>query len=295
MMWLAGAALFAGLFVLCYAGFGTRRVSKSRLGIEKQPRDVNRSVSNILGEERSRRMAQALNLAGLSTPPGTFVVRIMLVSVVAAVLGALISPLLSLLCLVLPTIVARSWVKYKVTTRRNRFAEQLSDTLQLLTASMRSGFGLSQALTMITDDVEEPTKSEIEQVLAATRVGFDLSDALRTMAQRMDSNDLDWVVSAIDINREAGGNLSEVLENLNATIRDRHRIQRKIRTYTAEGRLSAQILLVLPLGFLLLEWAVNPDGISSLFSGAGLTALVMAAALMGVGWLWIRKIISVKF
>src|SRR5262245_43100909 len=294
MMWLAGAALFAGLFILGYAAFGTHRVSKSRLGIEKQPRDVNRSVTNILGEERSRRMAQALNLAGVSTPPGTFVVRIMLVSVVAAVLGLLISPLLTLLLLVVPTLVARSWVNYKVTKRRNKFAEQLSDTLQLLTASMRSGFGLSQALTMITDEVEEPTKSEIEQVLAATRVGFDLSDALRTMAQRMDNRDLDWVVSAIDINREAGGNLSEVLENVNGTIRDRHRIQRKIRTYTAEGRLSAQILLVLPLGFFLLEWAVNREGISSLFSGMGLTALVIAMALMGVGWLWIRKIISVK-
>jgi tight adherence protein B len=295
MIWLAGAALFAGLLILCYAGFGARRVSKSRLGIEKHPRDVNRSVSNILGEERSRRMAQALNLAGVSTPPGTFAARIVLVSVVAAVLGALISPLLTLLALVVPTVVARSWVNHKVTKRRNKFAEQLSDTLQLLTASMRSGFGLSQALTIITDDVEEPTRSEVEQVLAATRVGFDLSDALRTMAQRMDNKDLDWVVSAIDINREAGGNLSEVLENVNATIRDRQRIQRKIRTYTAEGRLSAQILLVLPVGFLLLEWAVNPHGISALFSGVGLAAFAMALALMGVGWLWIRKIISVKF
>lgn len=295
MIWLAGAALFAGLFILCYAGFGTHRVSKSRLGIEKQPRDVNRLVSNILGEERSRRMAQALNLAGVSMPPGTFVVRIMLVSVVAAVLGVLISPLLSLLCLFVPTIVGRSWVNHKVTKRRNKFAEQLADTLQLLTASLRSGFGLAQALTMIADEVEEPTKSEIERVLAATRVGIDLSDALRSMAQRMDNEDFEWVVSAIDINREAGGNLSEVLENVNGTIRERQRIQRKIRTYTAEGRLSTQILLVLPLGFFLMEWAINPDGISALFSGVGLTTLVMALALMGVGWLWIRKIISVKF
>jgi tight adherence protein B len=240
-------------------------------------------------------MAQALNLAGVSTPPGTFVVRIMLVSVVAAVLGVLISPLLSLLCLVVPTIIGRSWVNHKVTKRRNKFAEQLADTLQLLTASLRSGFGLAQALTMIADEVEEPTKSEIERVLAATRVGIDLSDALRSMAQRMDNEDFEWVVAAIDINREAGGNLSEVLENVNGTIRERQRIQRKIRTYTAEGRLSTQILLVLPLGFFLMEWAINPDGISALFSGVGLTALVMALALMGVGWLWIRKIISVKF
>jgi tight adherence protein B len=111
----------------------------------------------------------------------------------------------------------------------------------------------------------------------------------------MDNQDLEWVVGAIDINRETGGNLAEILENVNGTIRERQRIHRKVRTYTAEGRLSAKVMVVLPCLLFLLQWKTNPDGASNFFSGLGLVALGVAMVLMFLGWLWIRKIVAVKF
>jgi tight adherence protein B len=125
-------------------------------------------------------------------------------------------------------------------------------------------------------------------------MGRDLSDSLRSLSQRVDSSDLEWVVGAIDINRDTGGNLAEILENVNGTIRERQRIQRKVRTYTAEGRLSAKIMVALPCLMFLLQWKVNPEGTSNFFSGLGLVALGIAVMLMLLGWLWIRKIVAVK-
>ena len=152
---------------------GSAGAARAAWASSKQPRDVSRSMSDILERGSVSALAQALNLAGVSTPPGT--VRCFgscWCRSLAVSWACSIGPLLALLALVVPAIVARSWVNSKVTKRRNKFAEQLPDMLQLLIASMRSGFGLSQALTMIADEVEEPATSEIEQVLADDSGGF---------------------------------------------------------------------------------------------------------------------------
>jgi tight adherence protein B len=161
--------------------------------------------------------------------------------------------------------------------------------------SLKAGFGLTQALTTVAEEGEEPSRSEFGQVLAETRMGRDLPDALRSLSERMANKDLEWVVSAVEINRQTGGNLSEILDNVNGTIRERQRIGRKIRTFTAEGRMSAKVMVVLPCVFFLLEWRSNPSGFQHFFSGLGLVMLCVAIVLMILGTLWIRKIASIKF
>jgi tight adherence protein B len=108
----------------------------------------------------------------------------------------------------------------------------------------------------------------------------------------MGSKDLEWVVSAIDINRETGGNLSEILTTVSTTIRERQRMARHVRTLTAEGRMSARILTVLPLAMMLWQWRVNPDNFALLLHGAGLIALFLAGILMAVGATWVRKVVK---
>jgi tight adherence protein B len=108
----------------------------------------------------------------------------------------------------------------------------------------------------------------------------------------MESQDLEWVVSAIDINRETGGNLSEILQTVSATIRDRGRMARQVRTLTAEGRLSARILIAIPLLLLVWQWRANPDNFALLTHGVGLVALATAAILMVVGTLWVHRIVN---
>jgi tight adherence protein B len=240
-------------------------------------------------------LAQALVLADIDTDPGRFALRVLVASLLTGVVGLLVHPLLALVGFVVPALAARAWVGFKGSRRQNQFAEQLADTLQMLIASLRSGFGLNQSLEVLTEEAEEPARSEFAQVAAESRMGRDLSDSLRALSQRMDSRDLDWVVGAIDINRDTGGNLAEILDNVNGTIRERQRIGRKVRTHTAEGRLSAKIMIALPCLLFLLQWRVNPEGTSNFFSGLGLVALSTAVVLMFLGWLWIRKIASIKF
>jgi tight adherence protein B len=296
MIAVSVAAIFVALFILVLMAWPGHRVRRSRLGIERKPVDVARSMNDILERHGKRpRLAQALALAGISTDPGQFAVRVLVASLLAAVLGLLIAPWLGLVGLVMPPLAARAWVSYKGSKRQGSFAEELPDTLQMLIASLRSGFGLNHSLEVLTEEADEPARSELAQVMAETRMGRDLSDSLRSLSERMGNRDLEWVVGAIDINRETGGNLAEILENVNGTIRERQRIQRKVRTYTAEGRLSAKIMVALPCLLFLLQWKVNPEGTSNFFSGLGLVALGIAVMLMVLGWLWIRKIVSVKF
>ena len=129
-------------------------------------------------------------------------------------------------------------------------------------------------------------------MLVESRLGRDLSDAMRALARRMNSEDLEWVVAAIDINRDTGGNLSEILNQVGTTIRERQHMARQVRTLTAEGRLSARILTVLPLLMALWQWRVNPDNFALLTHGGGLVALIICALLMVAGTIWIRKIVN---
>jgi tight adherence protein B len=295
MIALSGAAVFAALFILAYLALPGKRVSKKRLGIERKPINPGASMDAFLERHGKRAgLAHALNLAEVRTEPGTFALRVLIVSILLGIGGAIITPWLGLVGLVVPSFAVRSWVAHKGRQRRDKFSEQLPDVIQLLIASLRSGFGLTQALGVLVDEADEPAKGEIERVLAEVRAGRDLSDSMRSLSERMDNRDLDWVVGAIDINRETGGNLSEILENVNETLRSRQRIGRKVRTYTAEARLSAKILLAVPMVLALVEWHANPDGFAHLFEGWGLVALCTAFVLIALGLAWMRKIATIK-
>jgi tight adherence protein B len=294
MMWVSAVAVFAGLFGLLYFCVPGRHVSKRRLGVERERTNLGRSMEHALGDDRQRRLAKSLSLAGVSTPPGTFVLRVLVGSVLLAIACLLVSPILALAALALPYAVARSWVSHKVGKRQERFAAQLPDFLRSLVMSLRSGFGLTQAIEMAVSEASEPIRDEIERVLAEVRMGRSLPEAMRGLADRMENSDLEWVIGAMEINRETGGNLSEVLATVNATIRERWRLQRRVRSFTAEGLFSAKILTAAPFLFALWQWRAHPEGFDFLFQGAGLLVLVGCTALMALGWFWIKRVVTIK-
>jgi tight adherence protein B len=193
---------------------------------------------------------------------------------------------------VLVCVGAAAYVRRARDRRQAAFADQLPDVLQLITTALRSGYGITQALESVAEEAEEPARSEFANVLAESRLGRDLSESMHALASRMDSTDLEWIVSAIDINRDTGGNLSEILQKVSMTIRERARIGRQVRTLTAEGRLSARILLVMPFAMLLWQWRVNPDNFAKLTEGIGLIFLGIAGILLVLGSLWVRKIVN---
>jgi tight adherence protein B len=300
--WLIVGAigLFGGLFLLTLLLFPGERVSKARLGIDK-PRSMSdigtRSVSAI--EEALDRygkradLGNALAVADISTKPAEFVATVAVVAVVGGLVGLVLAgPIVGVLVAIAVCVAVRFYVRRAEAKRQAAFADQLPEVLQLVTTALRSGFGLTQALESVAEDAEEPARSEFAHVLAEVRLGRDLSDSMNALARRMGSKDLEWVVSAIDINRDTGGNLSEILDRVSATVRERGRIARQVRTLTAEGRLSARILMATPLLMLVWQWRVNRANFELLTYGVGLVALCIAGVLMILGGIWVHKIVN---
>ena len=179
--------------------------------------------------------------------------------------------------------------------RAAAFERLLPQSLMLVATSLRSGFGLPQALDSIAKDSAEPVAKEFGRALAETRIGTDISDALERMAIRMDSNSMAMAVMAIRIKREVGGNLAETLETTARTLRERESLHGQVRALSAEGRLSAYILIALPFGLFFYMMWVNYDYISLLWTtGVGILMSLGALVLLVIGIFWMRKVVQIE-
>jgi tight adherence protein B len=204
----------------------------------------------------------------------------------------LVHPLVGLVAGALVPLVARGVVNRRIAKRRQQFVDQLPDVLQLIQSMLTSGFGLLQALKATSEQVAEPARSCFAQAMFAARSGRDITEALRDVADEMQSSDFDWVVTAIEINREIGGDLSTILASVAEGVRERQRLRGQVRALTAEGRLSAWVMLALPPGVLAFSAMSNPEYVGQLFRGAGLVLLTVAIMLMAIGYFWMRRMIN---
>jgi tight adherence protein B len=186
-------------------------------------------------------------------------------------------------------------MKIRISKRQAAFVDQLPGTLQLLSGSLRAGYGLLQALDSVVKEADEPTSQEFARVLTEVRLGMPLDESLESMAQRLDSEDFHWVVLAIGIQREVGGNLAELLSTVAKTMRNRAALRRQIRVLSAEGRISAWVVAVMPffVGFAL--FLLNPEYLLELFTRIeGLVMIGMGVILLILGGLWLRKIVDIE-
>lgn len=184
----------------------------------------------------------------------------------------------------------------QVNKRRARFMEQMDYSLNLFSASIRSGHSLVRAIEIVTMQSEAPTSQEFARALNSVRLGRDLGESLLKIADRMKSQELEWVVQSINIHREAGGNLSEMFDTVVATIKDRNSIRVMIRTLSTDGRMSGQVMSILPLAIILLFTLQNPTMFTIFITNpTGNILLIAAVALYLTGILWIQKIVRVKF
>jgi tight adherence protein B len=183
----------------------------------------------------------------------------------------------------------------RIGRRRAAFGEQLPDVLQLIAGSLQSGFSLPQAVDAVVREGSQPAASEFSRALVEARLGADLEDALNRVAERMDSTDLRWTVMAIRIQREVGGNLAEVLRTTVGTMRERAFLRRQVSSLSAEGRLSAYVLIALPL--LIGGWFFysDPSYMRPLYTTLiGLVMLVGSVVLILVGAFWMRRLIKIE-
>lgn len=184
----------------------------------------------------------------------------------------------------------------KTSQRLAKFHEQLPDALQLISGSLKAGYSFNQALKMVVDESKPPVSDEFRRLLSEIRVGLPEKEAMGNVLQRVNSEYLQWIVTAINVQREVGGNLAEVIDTIADTIRERDRVLNRVRALTSEGKLSATILIILPVVVGLMMFFLNREYMSLLFvTRVGLIMLSIAVVLLIVGIVWILRIVNVKY
>jgi tight adherence protein B len=171
----------------------------------------------------------------------------------------------------------------------------LPDTIDLLGRAIRAGHPLSAGLKMVADESTQPIQGEFRRSFEEQRFGLPLDDSLMAMSDRVGLVDVRILTTAILIQRNVGGNLAEILDNLAYTIRERFKIRRQLRVYTAQGRMSGYVLALLPVAMGCVFYLLNPAYIKILFTDpAGKLAMAVAVVMQLIGFYWIRKIVDIE-
>ena len=263
-LWVGAAAVFVAIaMLLIFVGFAQpkerRRVKVGTRGPTGESRSTVLSSladqATLLAERTvNRREQKSVGKPGLLERAGIHLrlAELIVISIAGSLAVAAVTllfgpPWLALVLALLTPLVIRAWISGKATKRQRAFADQLPDVLQLMAGSIRSGFGLMQAMNTVAAEMPSPAGEEFQRVKIETQLGRDTNDALRAMSARVSSEDFRWVVEAIEIHDEVGGDLADILDSVLDTVRDRIRIRRRIQTLSAEGKMSGLVLTLLPV------------------------------------------------
>ena len=188
-----------------------------------------------------------------------------------------------------------AYLGYRKKQRQDRFAEQLPDALIMVARSLRAGHSLTSAVELVSQELPEPTSGLFKIAYEQQNLGMRIAESLGTLQEKIDSLDLNFFVTIIKINSETGGNLAEILEKLGETIRARLQIRRQVQVYTAEGRISGYVLLVLPVVVFIAFYLKNPGYMGVFFTERVCQMSLVAAGIAQIiGFLIIRKIIDIR-
>ncbi|MFJ5693574.1 type II secretion system F family protein [Arthrobacter sp. NPDC093125] len=255
-------------------------------------------IERFLGKRNFRYFnRETLENAGLRLSQADFLLLVIIGAFVGAMMGLVVAgPLLAVLLVIAAPFAGHLVLGFLTGKRRTKFGDQLGDTLQLLSGSLRAGHSILRAIDAAANESQAPTSEEMRRVVSETSLGRDLLVSLNDTAERMQNEDFVWISQAIQINREVGGNLAEVLDQVNETIRERNEIKGHIKALAAEGKFSAYILMALPIGIVAMLTLVSPGYMDKMFTHPlGWVMIVASIILMTIGGLWMRKIIDLKF
>jgi tight adherence protein B len=238
-----------------------------------------------------------LDRAGMALRPAEWLVLQSAIALGAGVVVALVghSVWWGLVGIAAAVVATEMYVRTRVKRRLRAFERQLPDVLTLVASSLSTGFSLHQSLDAVAQDAADPMSTELYRALAETRIGADLTDSLDRLSLRMSSENMRWTSMAIRIQQQVGGNLAETLRTTSTTLREREQLRRMVRGLSAEGRLSAYILIGLPIGLFGYMLLTNHDYISLLWASA-MGWLMIGVALVGmvVGSIWMSRVVRVE-
>lgn len=228
---------------------------------------------------------------------GMYILLALLLGVCGLYIGIFLTNglLLTLLCTVLPAWTPFLWLKRRKAARMGRFQEQLPDALDLVARAMKAGNTFSGGLRMVADEFEDPIGEEFRTTMEEINFGVSVEQAMQNLLARVDCDDLKFFVVSVNVQRETGGNLAEIIGSIASLVRERFKLLGRVRVLSAEGRLSAYILIALPFIISGVLYLLNPDYMATLFTtDAGKTLIQAALVSMAFGAIAIRRMIKIK-
>ena len=244
----------------------------------------------------AERLDRRLERAGVSIRPGEFVAGAFLAALVGGLAAGLLFQSLpwGLVMALVAALVPIAALGVAMRRRLNRLQGQVVDVLMIIASSLRAGHSFLQALDMVSKEIAEPAASEFTRAVSEIRLGRPVDEALGALGDRMGSSDFDWAMMAVNIQREVGGNLAEILDTVAETLRDRETVRRQVKVLSGEGRMSARILTALPFVIILFVSQINPDFLDPLFNTfIGKVMLTGGGILMLTGIVIMRKMVRI--
>jgi tight adherence protein B len=251
------------------------------------------------GSKAGSGLSKLIDQSGVRTTPSAVIVMCLGVGLTGAIATSMLMPvpvpLLPLAVFVCGAFAPIGFLLLAKSRRLARFEEQFPEALDLLSRALRAGHAFQTAMGMVADDLKEPVGPEFRKTFDQQNFGLPLRDSLFQLADRIPLLDVRFFTTAVLIQRDTGGNLAEILDNLAHVVRERFRIRREIRTKTAHGRFTGLVLLALPAGLGVILTMINPDHMELLFSRQmGHTMIGAAIVMQIVGFIWIRKILDLE-
>lgn len=259
---------------------------------------VNRRVEkSSFGDRIARELARADLKLKVAEYFALYIIAIIFGALIFGFLGGW-HPVSFLIGAVLGAFAPRFYVKRQQRQRLTKFNDQLGDMLNLMVNGLRAGYSTMQAMEAISKELPTPISDEFRRVVQEMQLGVSMETALDNLLRRIPSDDLDFVVTAINVQREVGGNLSEILDSISYTIRERVRIKGEIRVMTAQVRASGTLLSIIPMGLALILWFMNPDYLLSFFEGpsplCGWAAIGLIIIMIATGYFVMMKIADIE-
>jgi tight adherence protein B len=278
---------------------GTTDIESDKKESKKRSTPVADSLNRALeGRKVSENLSTQLARADLKVTVGEFLVLQVVVALGIAVGGYFLfnTIVLAILAAVIGWFAPRWFVSYRQGKRLRDFSDQLGDALNLMVNGLRSGYSVLQAMEAVAREMPPPIAGEFARVVQEVQIGLPLDQALSNMLRRIKSDDLDLCITAINVQREVGGNLAEILDVISFTIRERVRIKGEVRTLTAQGRYSGYVISLLPIGLALVLFCVNKPYVERLFTSGfcGWAMVVCGLLMIGTGFIAIQKIVTIE-
>jgi tight adherence protein B len=243
------------------------------------------------------KLKNLIEQSGTRVTPSAVVLASLVLGVVSAVVATVFTTRQWIIFVLVPLglFAPFGWLLHKRNSRMKKFEEQFPEALDLLSRAIRAGHAFQTAMGMCAEELHEPVGPEFKKAFDQQNFGLPLKDALNQLAERVPNLDVRFFVTAVQIQRETGGNLAEILDNLAHVVRERFKIRRQIRVHTAHGRFTGYVLLALPAALAVALSFINPDHMGLLFKERmGQMMLIGAVVMQTIGFFWIRQVIKIE-